>query len=299
MEKEGYIYGFKGFNKLLECKNFKFEVGNTYKIDEVIKICYKGFHYCEKLSSVNSYYSLTNSYSSNRVCVVKAKIPNLDEINGSYKEGNKSVTNEITIIRELTSEEIKIILQEESKNSLSDDEIFRIKELKIIQKTYPDFSIGGSVGLYLQGFDIKRDKPVTDFDFTIPYFKRLDLRDFNGDTNVTEVDQMDDAKNSGNDFDYTNAIVINGEFILMDMKIDPKYRYNIVDYNGFKFKVCPWEVIIQAKMNYLNSSTGPKHKADLLEMFGNPKNIIKEEKIKSTSERILEEIIDKELKEEL
>ena len=297
--ENNYIYGVKGFDKDLKCRGFQYEVGETYYFKDKLIMCSKGFHFSPKFKYARNFYPFNSTSTSNRFCLVKGKIPTDDDFESilpkSWKHDDKYVTNEITIIREFTVEEL-IKIRKEEDTSLSLDEIFRIEELKTIQKAYPNFSVGGSVGLYLQGFNIDRENKVSDFDFVIPYFKRLDIIDFEGHPGVTEVDQMDDCKNSGNDFDYTNAIIINDDFILMDMKINPKYRYNIIDYDGFKFKVCPWEVIIQAKMNYLSSSTGKKHKEDLLLMFGNPKPLIKkEEKELPTYETILKEYYNEEI----
>lgn len=287
-----YVYGVKGFDKNLQCRKFQYEVGHTYHFTDKVKICNKGFHFSPSYKFARNFYG---SHSGNRFCLVRGKIPSIDEIEpGAYdktwKHEDKYVTNELTVLKELTKEELDNIKREEG-DAITDDEIFRIEELKTIQKTYPLFSVGGSVGLYLQGFNIKRDKKVNDFDFVIPYYQRMQISDFKKEDEVFELDQMDDAKNSGNDFDYTNGINIGGDFMLMDMCINPKAKNIFVEYDGFKFNVCPWEIIIDAKMRYLNSATGPKHKKDLLEMFGNPEPIKTKTKEKelSTYEKLLSE----------
>lgn len=274
------VYGVKGFNKELKCRSFQYQVGNSYNMPiEEVKLCKSGFHFSPSLYEAACYYALTHS----RFCLVKTYIPE-----NKYKEWtsqpDKIVSNNITIIRELTSQQADLFFNEEKwlyseKSKLTLEKIYRLEELKIIQTAYPTFSVGGSVGLWLQGFNIKRDEPVSDFDFVIPYYQRMDLFDFKKDDMVTEVDQMDNAKNSGNDFDYTNGITIEGDFMLMDMKINPKAKYININYDNFTYKVCPWEIIIDAKMRYLNTSTGEKHRRDLMSMFGNPKplqNPIKE-----------------------
>jgi len=47
---------YKGFNDLLQCKSFQYEVGQTYAMDEPIRLCGKGFHFCKLLTQVFSFY---------------------------------------------------------------------------------------------------------------------------------------------------------------------------------------------------------------------------------------------------
>lgn len=271
------IYGIKGFDEFLQCRKFQYEIGKEYIFEGNVKICNAGFHFSEKIQNVYSFYNKNRS----RFCFVVGEVP--DDKLSNWRQSDKVVTNKIKILKELTKEEIDILEKEQSNNKeITKDQIFRIEDVKKIQTAYPNFVLGGSSALYLQGFNIKRNNTITDLDFVIPYYTRMDLKDFNIDDNVTEVDQMDDCKNSGNDFDYTNAIVIEGDFILMDMRIDNKQKYKIVNYDNFMFKVCDWNIIIEAKMRYMFSSNGEKHKQDMMDMFYNPKPLVidvKEEKI--------------------
>jgi hypothetical protein len=73
----------------------QFEVGKTYSVEETPSVCNVGFHFCEKLAAVHEYYRLMNR----RVCEVEA-------FGVIDKKMNKSATNEIRIIRELSREEI-------------------------------------------------------------------------------------------------------------------------------------------------------------------------------------------------
>ena len=54
--KNQKITGFKAFNKDLECRGFKYEIGETYNHDGKIGICDKGFHFCELPFDVLNYY---------------------------------------------------------------------------------------------------------------------------------------------------------------------------------------------------------------------------------------------------
>ena len=53
--EEKHIDGFKGFNADTTCLGFKFEEGKTYEEDVELKVCNRGFHFCESPFSVLSY----------------------------------------------------------------------------------------------------------------------------------------------------------------------------------------------------------------------------------------------------
>lgn len=99
--------GYKGFNEDLTCHGFQYEVGNIYEIEGKPLICKRGFHFCEKLEDVFEYYDIAydneNEKFSKRFCEVEA----LGDIITKY---NKSCTNKIKIIRELSEKDICKIL---------------------------------------------------------------------------------------------------------------------------------------------------------------------------------------------
>ena len=95
------IKGYKGFDKNLRCRNFQYQVGETYETDKPINLCDWGFHFCRKLFDVNNYYPFADS--DNRFCEVEAI--------GEVKDGDdKSVTNKIKIVREISKEEFMQIV---------------------------------------------------------------------------------------------------------------------------------------------------------------------------------------------
>ena len=90
------IKGYKVFNSDWTCRGFQYEVGKTFKHEGNIEMCGAGFHFCQKISDCFNYYSFNRS---NKVAEVEAT--GLVET-----QNDKSVTNEIKIIRELTWHEV-------------------------------------------------------------------------------------------------------------------------------------------------------------------------------------------------
>lgn len=90
--------GYKVFNPDWTCKDFKYEVGNTYEMDETPKCCSIGFHFCTDLKDCFNYYSFD---ANNKVAEIEA----LGEI-CQEADGSKSCTNKIKIVREIPWEEV-------------------------------------------------------------------------------------------------------------------------------------------------------------------------------------------------
>jgi len=87
--------GYKGFDKNLRCREFQYEVGKEYQTDEKPVPCKTGFHFCASLMDVHEYYNLKES----RICEVEA-------LGAVVTDGNKSATDRIKILRELSREEV-------------------------------------------------------------------------------------------------------------------------------------------------------------------------------------------------
>ena len=77
----------------------QYKVGKTYVLEGEPKLCERGFHFCTSPLSVFNYYAPTN-----RFAIVKADEDDViyDATNNSYK----AVARRITIVREITLEEI-------------------------------------------------------------------------------------------------------------------------------------------------------------------------------------------------
>ena len=58
---ENVITSYKGFDKNMECRGFKYEVGKEYEMDGEIKCCNRGFHACKSPMEVWDHYDMLNS----------------------------------------------------------------------------------------------------------------------------------------------------------------------------------------------------------------------------------------------
>lgn len=103
--------GYKGFkveNGRMYCRDFIYKVGEAYEILEYPILCRRGFHFCQSLNNVHSFYNLSNSV----ICEVEALGDVVNETDMS-----KSCTNKIKIIRLLTKEEVLKISNTGDRNS--------------------------------------------------------------------------------------------------------------------------------------------------------------------------------------
>ncbi|MEA3272236.1 MAG: hypothetical protein U9P90_01045 [Patescibacteria group bacterium] len=82
------IKGYKGFDKGLKCKGFQFKENKNFKFDGDIKLCKKGFHFCENPLDILNYYNLCESEF--------AEVESLGKIRKT-KEDTKIVTDKIKI----------------------------------------------------------------------------------------------------------------------------------------------------------------------------------------------------------
>jgi len=242
---------YKGFDKDLKCRGEQFAIGEVYSKNLEIKnprtCTADGYHYCNKLEDVFDHYSDNNS---NRFCEI--------QILGTYTdEKDKSVTTSFKILKEISRYELT--QKQTEKHITKIESRLRLDIVKEIQERYPMFHVGGSVGLFLHGVRLKRwiDKNSSDLDMISPYFVLVE--DPEGEEGIV---QHLDGKASANDFDET--FIYDG--VKVDYKIDPKQRYEIIEYKGFKYKVSNLLTIFEAKMRYaLNGQA--KHKNDIMEII--------------------------------
>lgn len=98
MNEKTTITGYKGFDKNLQCRGFQYEVGEGYETDEV-KLCEKGFHFCENPHDVLNYYSAGEGH---RFAIVEAS----DVSDEKENEDSKRVAKRIKVKAEISVFEI-------------------------------------------------------------------------------------------------------------------------------------------------------------------------------------------------
>ena len=102
MSEKTIIKGYKVFNPDWTCRGFQYEVGKTFKHAGNIKMCGEGFHFCQKASDCFNYYRFDN----------RNKVAEVEAIGLVETSGNKSVTDEIKIVREIQWQELLTIVNE-------------------------------------------------------------------------------------------------------------------------------------------------------------------------------------------
>lgn len=134
----------------------------------------------------------------------------------------------------------------------------KLKFLKDFQIEYPTSHVGGSIGLLLRGYDLKRDLGDSDIDVIVDEF---DPSLYNNNGSVSEK--------SGDDFDYRIYHYLpNLLKIKMDIRITPEPSFDIVEYQGVEYNVSKLRDIIFWKKKY---SIWSKHRQDLINIGVLPK----------------------------
>lgn len=101
--------GYKVFNEDWTCRDFKYEVGKTYEMEESPQCCDRGFHFCTNLADCFNYYSFN---TNNKVAEVEA-LGEIDKDN----DDTKHCTNKIKIVRELAWGEVLTLCNSGNWNS--------------------------------------------------------------------------------------------------------------------------------------------------------------------------------------
>ena len=86
------VIGVKGFNSDWTCRGFKYEVGKTYKLNDLPIICNRGFHFCISPAECITYYGLLND---SKYALVVAKDALIDVSRDKFSAKVASDTIEI------------------------------------------------------------------------------------------------------------------------------------------------------------------------------------------------------------
>lgn len=265
------------------------------------KLCSSdGYHYCNTLSNINEHYPFANNNryciieilgnytedESKGITTSFRIIRELDptEIQSMKRNDEKSTDllnhyinfwdscksdrdkNEASIKTKVKNQALidKLVIEkltersESEKNKAKEQtqkiaKAMRLDLVRKFQKQYPHTQICGSVGLFLHGIELKRfTRDINDFDIITPYYTKFEHLPCG-----VLIDEISSEGRSGNDF--KECITIEG--IKADVRIDNTQKYDIIEFEGFKYKVSVLEVIWAAKLRYNN----PKHNADLKE----------------------------------
>ncbi len=129
---------------------------------------------------------------------------------------------------------------------------YRLQTLREFQEKYPESHVGGSIGLYLLGYDLKRSLSKSDLDIITNNFQKDDkLKDFF-------------ERSDSNDFNLCYQKDFGGYFVKIDISVKDDKEYTVIEHiDGFKYNVSKFENIIKFKQEYANKGVY-KHKNDLI-----------------------------------
>lgn len=132
-----WVTGYKGTDKDMKCRDYQFEMNKQFDMPEgeEIEMCSSGFHFCDKLKFVYSYYNINNG---NRFFEVKALVRRWKK-DGYYKieqRGDKMVAKSIKFVRELSVDEIfDVIADKEAKSWTTEQkELARQTSIETVRK---------------------------------------------------------------------------------------------------------------------------------------------------------------------
>ena len=98
--------GYKITNKDMTCLGYQYELNKEFILDEdkegPLELCYSGFHFCEKAENCFNHYDFCNG----------ERLFEGESTGKIIPDGDKTVTDRIIFIRELTKEELYIIFSD-------------------------------------------------------------------------------------------------------------------------------------------------------------------------------------------
>ncbi len=144
-----------------------------------------------------------------------------------------------------------------------------LKVLQNFQIKYPNSQIGGSVGLFLLGYDLKRDLSKSDLDILCDNYKveRKETKTFNEAKLCQQM--IDDICLQSKSTSYSDFI---DKYYEDDIKVEISKIIEApaveVIYNEFLYKVSPLATILKYKMKYALKGY-EKHFNDIIQLINN------------------------------
>lgn len=127
----------------------------------------------------------------------------------------------------------------------------KLEFLRDFQQQHPTSHVGGSMGLFLRGIDLKRDLTYSDLDITID------------EMNVEETLKYE-SRSDNNDFDFSLKYDFpKNYYIKFDVRINPEPSFEIVEFDGYMYNVSKLRDILFWKQKYSNKGV-QKHTNDLI-----------------------------------
>jgi len=137
----------------------------------------------------------------------------------------------------------------------------KLSIIRQFQDEHPTSHVGGSIGLYLRGIDLKRDLSKSDLDITIDYFNDIPI-------GFDLIKETSDA----NDFDL--CLKKNG--VKIDLRINPEPSFDVIIFQEKQYNVSKLRDIIFWKEKYHKKGYS-KHKNDLIVINGGERPIEKQD----------------------
>lgn len=136
----------------------------------------------------------------------------------------------------------------------------KLSIIKSFQDKYPDSHVGGSIGLYLHGIDLKRDISKSDIDMT----KKYKLPE----TEKIPFDNYQESS-SPSDFDYSFRAFEsdNAHYAKMEIRVTTEPSFVVINHDGINYNVSKLEDIIFWKQKYADKEI-QKHIDDLIVING-------------------------------
>ncbi|MBS1915707.1 MAG: hypothetical protein JST87_05480 [Bacteroidetes bacterium] len=133
--------------------------------------------------------------------------------------------------------------------------------IKQFQDKHPESHVGGSIGLWLHGIDLKRDLKKSDIDMTVKYplIEKLSLDDL-------DVEDSSDT----DDFVFRYRVYETGAssvYSRIDISVSTDRGYVIINKEGIDYRVSRKEDILFFKKKYADKGV-KKHINDLLIIEG-------------------------------